>query len=191
MPGEETPYYYEADGVIEAYIRIGNESVKADSTELKRLVLRGKNTTWDTQVSTYKTDDFAFSKLRARYKKWTGKSFYEKDLISFGLASEDGNLFKTIMPNLNYGFDVKKLDTNNTELDAKLRQVDVIDANQNRKNRIQYLIRINPRMTQRVMAEETGIPFRTLQRIMAEMVENGEIKRVGTSQKGHWEINEV
>ena len=28
--GEETPYYYAADGVMEAYTRIGNESVRAD-----------------------------------------------------------------------------------------------------------------------------------------------------------------
>lgn len=38
LKGEETPYYYSGDGVLEAYVRIGNESVKASSTELKRLV---------------------------------------------------------------------------------------------------------------------------------------------------------
>ena len=27
--GEETPYYYSGDGILEAYIRVGNESVKA------------------------------------------------------------------------------------------------------------------------------------------------------------------
>lgn len=90
--GEETPYYYSGDGVLEAYVRIGNESVKATATEMKRLVLRGRNTSYDSQVSTYKVDDFAFSKLRERYKKWTGNSFDEKDLISFGLANEQGYL---------------------------------------------------------------------------------------------------
>lgn len=30
--GEETPYYYSVDGVLEAYVRVGNESVKATST---------------------------------------------------------------------------------------------------------------------------------------------------------------
>ena len=30
--GEETPYYYSGDGILEAYIRVGNESVKATST---------------------------------------------------------------------------------------------------------------------------------------------------------------
>lgn len=90
--GEETPYYYAADGVLEAYVRVGNESVKATPTELKRLVLRGKNTSYDSQNSTYKVEDYAYSQLRARYKKWTGNSFDEKDLVSFGLADEEGNL---------------------------------------------------------------------------------------------------
>lgn len=90
--GDETPYYYSGDGVLEAYVRIGNESVKATATELKRLVLRGKNTSYDSQNSTYKAEDYAFSKLKERYKKWTGNSFGDKDLISFGLVNEQGNL---------------------------------------------------------------------------------------------------
>ena len=90
--GEETPYYYAADGDLEAYVRVGNESVKATSTEQKRLVLRGKNTSYDLQNSTYKVEDYAYSQLRARYKKWTGNSFDEKDLVSFGLANEEGYL---------------------------------------------------------------------------------------------------
>lgn len=90
--GDETPYYYSGDGVLEAYVRVGNESVKATAIELKRLVLRGKNTTYDSQNSTYKVEDYAFSKLKERYKKWTGNSFDDKDLISFGLVNEQGEL---------------------------------------------------------------------------------------------------
>lgn len=90
--GDETPYYYSGDGVLEAYVRVENESVKATATELKRLVLRGKNTSYDSQNSTYKAEDYAFSKLKERYKKWTGNSFDDKDLISFELVNEQGNL---------------------------------------------------------------------------------------------------
>ena len=90
--GDETPYYYSGDGVLEAYVRVGNESVKATATELKRLVLRGKNTSYDSQNSIYKVEDYAFSKLKERYKKWTGNSFDDKDLISFGLVNEQGDL---------------------------------------------------------------------------------------------------
>ena len=90
--GDETPYYYSGDGVLEAYVRVGNESVKVTATELKRLVLRGKNTSYDSQNSTYKVEDYAFSKIKERYKKWTGNSFDDKDLISFGLVNEQGDL---------------------------------------------------------------------------------------------------
>lgn len=90
--GEETPYYYIGDGVLETYVRVGNESVKATATEQKRLVMRGKNSTFDTQPSSYVAEDFAFTKLRARYKKWTGKRFEDKDMISFGLVDEFGKL---------------------------------------------------------------------------------------------------
>ena len=90
--GDETPYYYSGDDVLEAFVRVGNESVKATATELKRLVLRGRNTSYDSRNSTYKVEDFAFSKLKERYKKWTGNSFDDKDLISFGLVNEQGEL---------------------------------------------------------------------------------------------------
>ena len=78
--GEETPYYYSGDGTLEAFVRIGNESVRASATELKRLVLRGRNASYDSQVTLYRVEDYAFSKLRERHKKWTGNSFDNKDL---------------------------------------------------------------------------------------------------------------
>lgn len=46
MKGQETPYYYRGDGSVEAFVRIGNESVAANAAELKRLVLRGRNTSF-------------------------------------------------------------------------------------------------------------------------------------------------
>ncbi len=88
--GEETPYYYSGDGTLEAFARIGNESVRASATELKRLVLRGRNTCYDSQMTLYRVEGYAFSKLRERYKKWTGNSFDNKNLVSFGLADENG-----------------------------------------------------------------------------------------------------
>ena len=90
--GNDTPYYYSADGGLETYIRVGNESVKADATEQKRLILKGRNSTWDMQRSAYPVNDFAFSKLHERYRKWTGKSFEDRDMFSFGLVDETGYL---------------------------------------------------------------------------------------------------
>lgn len=90
--GEETPYYYLSDGVMEAYVRLGNESVKADATDLKRLVLRGKNSSYDALGTAYSVSDYAFSKLRERYKAWTGESLEDKELVSFGLVDDKGKL---------------------------------------------------------------------------------------------------
>lgn len=70
MKGQETPYYYKGDGSIEAFVRIGNESVAANAAELKRLVLRGKNSSFDSLVTDYEFKDYSFSKLRERYKEW-------------------------------------------------------------------------------------------------------------------------
>ncbi len=66
--GRSTPYYYKADGVMEAYIRMGNESVMAPSYVLNQLLLKGMNHTFDALISEYNFKDYAFSKLRERYK---------------------------------------------------------------------------------------------------------------------------
>lgn len=90
--GEETPYYYVGEGNYTAYVRIGNESVIANATDLKRLVLRGKNRTYDSLVTDYNFEDYSFSKLKAAYHKKTKKSMELKDFESFGIVDKNGML---------------------------------------------------------------------------------------------------
>lgn len=90
--GEETPYYYVGEGNYTAYVRIGNESVMDTATDLKRLVLRGKNRTYDSLVTDYSFDDYSFSKLKAAYYKKTKKSMEMKDFESFGIVDKNGML---------------------------------------------------------------------------------------------------
>jgi len=90
--GYSTPYYYKADGVMEAYIRIGNESVIAPSFALNQLILKGMNRTYDTLNSEYDFKDYSFSKLRERYKVWTGNSMEDKLFDSFDIRNEYGKL---------------------------------------------------------------------------------------------------
>lgn len=92
LAGRTTPYYYKADGVMEAYIRIGNESVIAPDYVLNQLVLKGMNRTYDSLTSEYEFRDYAFSKLRERYKVWTGNSMEDKLFDSFGIREEQGKL---------------------------------------------------------------------------------------------------
>ena len=93
--GEETPYYYVGDGSHTAFVRIGNESVNANSIDLKRLVLRGKNKTYDSLDSEYNFKDYAFSKLRAAYYKKTQKSMEDNNFESFGIITKNGRLTNT------------------------------------------------------------------------------------------------
>ena len=51
LPGEHTPYYYSADGVLQAYIRLGSDSVPTTPQQLNRLVLKGQNINYDTLPS--------------------------------------------------------------------------------------------------------------------------------------------
>lgn len=90
--GKDTPYYYVGDGMTEAYLRVGNESVVENAAELRRLVLRSVNETYDLQSSGYQITDYAFTKLRERYKKVTGKSFVDKDFESYELVDAHGIL---------------------------------------------------------------------------------------------------
>lgn len=90
--GQETPYYYIGDGNRIAYVRIGNESVPADATALKRLVLRGSGSTYDSLSSRYPLDRYAFTKLRSVYRQRTGLELEDSDYLSFGLVDEDGML---------------------------------------------------------------------------------------------------
>ncbi len=90
--GRTTPYYYKADGVMEAYIRIGNESVIAPAYVLNQLVLKGMNRTYDALASEYDFKDYAFSKLRERYKVWTGNSMEDKLFDSFEIRDGNGKL---------------------------------------------------------------------------------------------------
>ena len=84
--GTTTPYYVFLKGHRDAYIRIGNESVKANSIDLKRLVLKGEKRTWDSLPSNHKRANFAFETLRAEYFARAKMEFAESDFDSFGLV---------------------------------------------------------------------------------------------------------
>ena len=92
MPGKQTPYYYIGDGQMQAFVRVGNESVVASTSKHKDLVLKGSNMSYDSLVSRWKFDDMAFTVLRATYFKRTNRSFEDSDYESFGIINEKGEL---------------------------------------------------------------------------------------------------
>ena len=90
--GRNTPYYYKADGIMEAFIRIGNESIIAPDYVVNELILKGENRSFDSLVTDKKQSDYSFTLLEATYLERTGLHFEASDYRSFGLSNEDGFL---------------------------------------------------------------------------------------------------
>ena len=85
-PGRSTPYYYKADGVMEAYIRVGNESVIAPDYIVNELILKGSNQSFNTLTTDAVKKDYSFTLLEATYLERTGLRFEPSDYVSFGLT---------------------------------------------------------------------------------------------------------
>ncbi|MDO5297438.1 MAG: ATP-binding protein, partial [bacterium] len=90
--GNQTPYYYQGEGQLVAFVRIGNESVSASPSQLNELVIRGSGQTYDSLRSAYRFEDMAFTKLRSVYRQQTGRSFEDTDFASFGIIDSQGKL---------------------------------------------------------------------------------------------------
>ena len=92
MKGRQTPYYYEGDGQLIAFMCIGNESIPATPSQLRELVLRGSGESYDSLKSRYDFNNMSFTKLKSVYKQRTGNTFEDTYYESFGLVDEKGNL---------------------------------------------------------------------------------------------------
>ena len=90
--GRSTPYYYHADGVMETYIRIGNESTIAPNNIVNELILKGTNQSFDALITGEKKTDYSFTLLSATYRERTGLTLESSDFISFGLSDNMGHL---------------------------------------------------------------------------------------------------
>lgn len=91
-PGISTPYYYKADGICQAYVRLGNETIEAPLYILNELILKGTGKTYDGIVTGHRFEDFSFSILTSDFYERTSTKFIESDFYSFGLVSKDGFL---------------------------------------------------------------------------------------------------
>ena len=92
MPGKQTPYYYIGDGQMQAFVRVGNESVVASTSKHKELVLKGSNMSYDSLESRWRFEDMAFSKLRSVHYKRLQRSFEDSEFTSWGIIDENGKL---------------------------------------------------------------------------------------------------
>ena len=90
--GKNTPYFVADSGSRTAYKRVGNQSVSANRIDLFNLSLKGEHISYDSLESKKNLEDVTFKELSIEYKKKTKKEFEDKDLISFGLVNDEGNL---------------------------------------------------------------------------------------------------
>ena len=82
--GRSTPYYYKADGVMEAYIRVGNESVIAPDYIVNELILKGTNQSFDTLTTEAVKKDYSFTLLEATYNTL---DFAEQNRVPTGMLA--------------------------------------------------------------------------------------------------------
>ena len=92
MAGNETPYFYSADGNLIAYVRVGSDSIPAPPNRLRELVMRGMNLTADALQTQYNVDDLTFTTLDATFKRERKIILTKNDYIAFGLCKPDGTM---------------------------------------------------------------------------------------------------
>ena len=64
------------------------------------------------------------------------------------------------------------------------------DENGGLDEKIIHILADKPEISQKALAEELELPYRTLQRRMAELTQEGRIERVGGKRYGHWTVKE-
>lgn len=77
---------------MEAYIRIGNESVIAPDYIVNELILKGTHRSFDALITDAPRKDYSFTLLEATYLERTGLRMEQSDYVSFGLADKAGYL---------------------------------------------------------------------------------------------------
>ena len=80
--------------------------------------------------------------------------------------------------------------TNSTTDDAILDADGANHGADHMEGRLLSGLKQNPYITQTDLAKELSLSRRTVQRIMKELMNDGKIKRVGSTRTGHWEIND-
>lgn len=91
-PGLNTPYFYVDSGSRLAYKRIENQSVPVSRVDLINLSLKGEKRSYDSLPSDKGLSDVSFSDLSREYRERTSNEIEAKDLKSFGLVNEEGDL---------------------------------------------------------------------------------------------------
>ena len=134
-PGRSTPYYYKADGVMEAYVRVGNESAIAPDYIVNELILKGTNQSFDSLTTDAEKKDYSFTLLEATYLERRGSDlrkivseteklpgYTETYKPEFSSTATD---FRVILKNVNYNLegDTHQVTHQDIELSTMSKQI--------------------------------------------------------------------
>ena len=108
---------------------------------------------------------------------------FDSFIAILGMFGSGNNHFRISVSNL-------KQMTNSTTDDAILDADGANHGADNMESRLLSGLKQNPYITQTDLAKELSLSRRTVQRIMKELMNDGKIKRVGSTRTGHWEIND-
>lgn len=182
--GAETPYYTLVKGHRDAYVRIGNESVKADAIQLKRLVLKGSGRSWDSLSTRYVRTNYSFEMLRAAYFAKTKTPFAEEDFESFGLADDDGNYGISIN-----GIKIPAATGDKQEILPENPLKTLLKSPLKKTDRILVdIIAKTPTATISMMQKKAGITRDGVNKALKRLKTSGIVRRVGPDKGGHWEV---
>jgi len=92
FPGDDTPYFYAANGNLTAFVRIGSDSQPAPSSRLRELSMKGKNLSFDSLPTDYKLEDLTFAIFKAAFKKIANIIITKNDYISFNICKPNSIL---------------------------------------------------------------------------------------------------
>ncbi|KNG79045.1 RNA-binding domain-containing protein [Mycoplasma sp. HU2014] len=87
--GDNPPYLYSKKSDSAAYLRMGNQSVKADRDQLRKLFIKSSNTPFDRLQTIIKWDEASFKNLNLELKKIGQEITRKSELESLGLVSGD------------------------------------------------------------------------------------------------------
>lgn len=99
---------------------------------------------------------------------------------------EEGDVFRVIVPlNDAYSFGFGRMGNDTNETNHETNNKSDVGLSESEK-KILMIIKENPMITQKVLAEETGISLGTIKRMIPKLQGKGVLVRKGNKRSGEW-----
>ena len=202
MSCQENRLFIIGDGQMQAFMRVGNESVVASMSKHKKLVLKGSNMSYDSLVSRWRFEDMAFTVLRDYGFKKIMAAYKGHDGYTEGMDptfSTPWDSFVLVLPKFNIdGVEGVYINSDNvtdyggqTSGQTSGQTGGQTGGQTNMDTTIAEVLRLikeNPQITRKVLSETIGIASSAIQKHINRLKAEGVIRRVGGDYGGYWEV---